>query len=173
MKDITNMTGIAAVFVRNFMEAFFDGEQKLFECQTAGKAAVVEAGTDMSDTYLSSLSRRLTNADVISKVKQGRSWLVRPGANTDDFQNFLESNEDWGIMVQGTVQDLEDKARVLDDLNEHGAVRGGGDNLIPRAAFKQLMVQVKEGKLDIVFVKAGLPMGVKHEGETHRIHYVD
>lgn len=174
MRNITPMTGIGAVFVRGFMEAYYDGKTKLFDCQLAGKESVKEAGGEISDTYLSTLSRRLSGDGLVKKYKVGRSWHLKDGDFTNEFQSFLVEHEDWGLLVDGTVDDIKGKVRVFDELDEHGAVRGGGDQLIPRAAFRQLAAGVKEGKYDIVYVRAGLTVGVKHNGATHRIErYVE
>src|SRR6476661_6825196 len=116
MRNITPMTGIAAIFVRNFMEAYLKGETKLFDCQAAGKVAVIEAGSKLSDTYLSTLSRKMVADGLYVKYKVGRNWALQDGDNTEAFAEFLEEHDDWGLMLQGTVQDLKDKATIFQEL---------------------------------------------------------
>ena len=169
MKNTTKYTGKAAVFIRGFMEHYYQGNTSLFDCQAAGKQATLDAGDELSIPYISKLSRALVADGIVERYKVGAKYFNRDGEHTEDFKEFLAEHEDWGLLVTGTVRDLQERNDVLDLIEEHGAVRGGGDNLIPRSAFSVLMKMVNEGKLDIVFVKSGARMGVKHKKETHNI----
>ena len=169
MKNTTRYTGKAAVFVRGFMEHYYNGNTALFDCQAAGKQATLDAGDELSIPYISKLSRALVSDGIVERYKVGAKYFNRDGEHTAAFKEFLAEHEDWGLLTTGTVQDLRDRNGVLDEIEAHGAVRGGEGNLIPRSAFSTLMKMVNEGKLDIAFVKSGATMGVKYKKETHII----
>lgn len=171
IKPITSLTGITAIFVRGFVEAFTDGEQTLRGCQDAGLTLVQELGGAISVPYISKLSRSLSEAEIITRSKLGRNYIVGAGPNLEEFVLFLEGEEDYGTRLKGTALQDEQRGRAMDHLEEHGAILASYDDdaRLPPAAFKMLMQMVKEEKLDIAFIKRDAVAGVKHNGTTHRI----
>jgi hypothetical protein len=172
MKKITPLTGKAAVFVRAFMEHYYSdvpGHDKLYDCGSAGKQAVLDDDEVISDGYISKLSKLLVTEKVVSRYKVGQKYYNGDAEHTEAFREFLQKHDDWGRLVVGTVQDIKDKSEAYRQLDDEGGIRGGGDQLIPRGAFTSMMGHVAQGKLDIIFVRAGAVVGVKHNGKTNRI----
>lgn len=168
LAQITNLGGIGAVFARGFMEMYETQERRLRQCQEGGQALVEELDSTISVPYISKISRLLTEAGVVGRTKVGRKFYVTDGKNLNDFMDWMNDNPDWGSRLTGSQDDDLQRLKVLEHLDEHGCVLSTADNRIPKAAYKLLMQKVQAGTLDIVFVKTGLPMGVKHKGSTHR-----
>ena len=164
-----------SIFIRGFMNAFDSGERSLRKCQDSGLALVEELGSTISIPYISKLSRLLDEADILTRAKSGRSYIVGPNDNLEGFMMYLDSHPDYGTRLKGTAEHDEQRGQALDHLEAHGAILASydEDKMLPPAAFKMLMLMVKEQKLDLAFIKRDAVAGVKHNGTTHRITALD
>lgn len=174
MKLITDLNGKGAMFVKGYMDAFYSGTRKLRDLQEAGKLLIEDEGGEVSVPYMSKLSRMLVEAKIVTRDKEGRSYVSAPGKYAEEFQEFLATHEMWGTTLKGTWDDAVDKMTILEELEERGAVRGDYEHRIPRAAYKLLQAKVMAGELDIMFVKPGVDVAtVGYNGKNRRIHSHD
>jgi hypothetical protein len=170
---VQNLSGMSAIFARGFITCYIDGAERLRECQEAGLAAVKEFETDISVSYISTLTRKLRAAGVIIQEKRGRSFYLSDGPNIDEFLEFIGDNPDYGTRLTGTEDEDTVRAQAYGHLEEHGAILSRIDNQIPKAAYKMLIKKFQAGELNLAFIKADLPAGVKYNGTTHKIEVLD
>ena len=167
--EIQRMSGKGAMFIRAFMEAFYDGERGLRQCQEADQTAVKDDGGEISIPYISKLSKTLVAERIVGRRKVGRHYTVTESNFTQDFKDFLEEHDRWGLDANTNEQDFSDKVSVMAHLKKYHCIRSTNDNLIPRSGYKMLMEAVKAGKYEIAFIPAGVAAGVKVDGKTFAI----
>lgn len=165
-KQVTGLSGVSAIFVLGFVNALDEGETKLRACQDAGLQLVKDLDGVISVPYISKLSRLLVDAQIVKRSKQGRSYVVGQGPDYDLFIQFLDENPDYGTRLKGSMEQDAVRARALDHIDQRGSVRSTKDQRIPPAAYKKLIEMVREGELDLIFVKPELKAGVKYDGQT-------
>jgi hypothetical protein len=169
--EIESMSGKDAVFIRGFMQAFFEGDDSLRQCQEAGKAAVEQLDDIISVPYISKLSKVLVTSRIITKRKVSRHYVLSKSSLADDFQAFLEERPYWGGSLTGKEQDPIDRKALLDHLDEYHCVRSTVDHQLPKAAYALMMQKFKKGQYDIAFIPAGAKAGVKVDGMTYPIKF--
>lgn len=170
ISEITGKTGMGAVFIRGFMEAFYQGETSLYNCQSAGKAAVIDEGTEISDSYLKSTSKLMQKHFLFSKRRVGKHWQVMASTNTEAFKKFLlEDHPMWGNMLNSTEDDFADKVRVMKHMDEFHSIRATRGKPIPKAGYAYLQKMYQAGELDIAFIPKGAKAAVKVDGSQYSI----
>lgn len=167
--EIQRMSGKGAMFIRAFMEAFYDGERGLRQCQEAGQLAVKEDGSEISIPYISKLSKTLVAEHIVGRRKVGRHYMVTDSNFTQEFKDFLEEHETWGLDANTGEQDFLDRVSVSAHMSKYHGIRSSNTNLIPRSGYKMLMEGVKAGRYDLAFIPAGVAAGVKVDGKTFAI----
>lgn len=167
--ELTQLTGISSIYVRGFMDQFQEGSRSLRECQENGVAAVKEFNASISVATISKRARLLADADVVPRRRAKGKYILSEGENLAMFLDFLDENTDYGTRMSGSAEQDVERGKAYDHIETHGALRSTPESRIPAAAYKMLMQQVKEGKLDIAFIKSGLKGGVKYNGTTELI----
>lgn len=153
--EIEGLSGKGAVFVRNFMETFLDGDNSLRRCQEAGKLAIEEQEDTVSVPYISKLSKMLVTSRVVGRKKTGRHYVVTDSTFTKDFQTFLAEHPFWGDKVGAREEEPLERMVLLNHLEKYNSVRSTAANRIPKAAYRLMMEKVNKGEYDMVFVPAG------------------
>ena len=168
--NITTLQGKAAVFIRGFMEAFDTGVS-LRDCQEAGKRAVEDLGDNISVPYISNLSRALDDENIIKKFKVGRKYFVKPGPGYQDFVEWWDAHEDFGLSLTQVIG--VDVVQARHSLQEHIDANGGvlirAENMLEKDVYKYLMTKFRSGELNIAYIRSGYDAGVKFEGKTHKL----
>jgi hypothetical protein len=165
-REVKSLTGISAIFVRGLIDEFESGTRANRACQEAGLAYVEELGASISVPYISKLTRMMVEADILTRHKEGRKFVLGEGENLKEFVEYLEAETDYGTRIKGTKEQDQQRSQALDHIEQHGSLRSTVDSRIPPAAYKLLIQKVKEGDLDLVFVQSGLKGGFKYNGTT-------
>lgn len=168
MKEIIELSGKAAVFVKGFMRHYAPGKP-LRECQNAGREAVEDLGEEISNPYISKLARQLTDAGVVGKRKVGRHYVMRDALLTKDFLDYIDGNQDWGEEIfQEAVNEVVLKKEIIDFVEEHKGVLIHADRQLTKAAYSTLTKKFKKGELMMAFIEPGTT-GVKVDGVTYKL----
>lgn len=161
---IEELAGKAAVFVRGFCEYIVARDDlnetsiptvvKLRKAQNAGKERVEQLGETISVPYLSQLSGKIEKAGVYRKQQFGKSYnLILDNPRALDRVRELLTRDDYGhtVDVQFTVEELGDRASIINHLEEHGGVRIHAKRPTPKAAYQVLIDRFAKGELLMVF----------------------
>lgn len=161
--DIENASPLVAAFVRGFMEKT-DETMALRACGEAGKELAEELGFAMSPAYISRTTKNMVKWGVITKVREGRHYVVQPGEMFDDLREWLEENEVYGTsrFKPGEYADRQKAHRVMDEVG--GVLFDNHDNRVPRGGWGILQSDFKKGKLKGAYVPADADIYVKLKG---------
>ena len=171
-KQLQRLGGKAAVFVRGMLtELYEEDETRLRKVQEVGLEAVRSLGEEISIPYISKLSALLQDAQVITKERKGRSFVVDHGDSSQEFWLWMKDNPDWGISIEDLPDDdvVAERSQFLDQINECGAVRLSNDNPLGKAAYSLAREKFTTGEYDMVFVKRD--WDVMAVSPTHQIEH--
>jgi hypothetical protein len=154
--SISILTGKAAVFVRgllNHIEIESKTDLPLRPAQKAGMDAVEELGETISIPYISKLTKVLETADVITKHRKGKGYVLNKDLNFEDTITFL-TESDFGMTVEkeASEDDIRMRSAIIDHMNDVGHVRIEAEHPVDKRAYQVLIDKFKAGKYDMVFV---------------------
>lgn len=157
LKQVKGLGGKAAAFVRAMVIAVDEAPAqvaKLRKVQEQGVESVEDLGGEISVPYISKLSAMLYASGVVEKTRSGRSFLVAPGPNFNEFTSFLYSG-DYGTSLDTSLNmdEITKRSQFLDHMNEHGAVRIAHDQPLTKAAYSLAREKFNEGEYEMAFVK--------------------
>lgn len=156
LSRVTVKSGRAAVFIRSMVETVKAYGSKPLPLRTAQAKAletVQSQGSDLSISYLSNLSRTLTDASVLRKSRDGKKFYLERGPLFHHMTDFLDEHPDWGTVADEGVVDVGDRATVLDHLIDHGSIRVTSEARLPKAAWTLVWDKFNAGELDLVFIE--------------------
>lgn len=169
--ELNHLSGKAAVWVRGFVSHALShgaGEVKLRPAQKAGMDAVEELGETISVPYVSKLTKLLEEANVVTKTRKGKGYVITPGENLNQMGEHLHDSE-WGSTIEREDSDdtIRMRSAILDHMTDVGSVRIEAERPLDKRAYQVLIDKFKAGKYDMVFVDRDVPLRmVEDDGET-------
>lgn len=181
LKRLNNKSAIIARGIMDYFQSNEPDQSKLRACQAAALEYAQEMGADITGTSLTSkIAKDMRDAGVFQqfsgKPKRGEGYVLEPGPKFDEFSEFIEDNEDYGTSMQGQakISQIRMKSELLDHIEARGGYRINGDtHPTDSATYNFLRQMLNDGKLDAIFVPAGITAAVKHKGKTKRVEYWD
>lgn len=172
--DISTLAGKSAVFVRGFGEYLQERHRKghrnakLRVAQEAGATHVARKGDKISVPYISQLSSRIEKQGIYEKTRSGKSYII---SWTDEsialLLELLDSAYGTEEAVREiTVEDMKDRSRVINHLDEFGGLIITHDNPVPKAAYKLLWDRFNKGELVMGFFEPDTDQGVLEDFEA-------
>lgn len=165
---VVHSSPVAAVFMRNMMEAINDKDEvPLRQAQEKGQRAVDDMGGTISVAYISKLSRRIEGAQVLTRRREGRKFFLTRGSQYRAMTDYLEQNPNWGATLEQTPDLIAQAERILvaGHLNDHNhAIRVNAERKLPREAWSFLMKMYYDGKLDMAFFPTDHDVFVRPNG---------
>jgi hypothetical protein len=162
---ISVLNGKAAVFVRGLIE-HIDAHPAgvdipLRPAQKAGMDDVEGLGDTISIPYVSKLTKVLEDADVITKHRKGKGYVLNKDLNFEDMADFLtEATFGMTIERETSDEDIQSRSEFLDNMKEHGAVRISKDRPLAKPAYQLAVEKFKAGEYDMIFIQKDLDIDV-------------
>lgn len=167
--DLALTTGVAAVFVRGYLQAFLDGETWLKPAVQRGLDLVHENDGQISMAYVSKLTRRAHESGYLEKYKHGKGYKIRSiiespkGVDADD-DNSNDFSQDSSVKIKTLLDssfglsvdpDILARSRALDLIEEKNitAFRLSKARKIPAYLFKLLMQRFNGGQYHMILVE--------------------
>lgn len=156
---IENLNGKSAIFIRGFVEYLQERHRKghrnakLRAAQDAGASQVTRKGDVISVPYVSQLSTRLEKSGVYEKARSGKSYVIS-WTNESVADVFELMDTDYGTeeaVREVTVEDMKNRSKIIDHLDEVGGVVITEQSRVPRAAFRILWDRFNKGELMLGF----------------------
>lgn len=181
IKRLVDKSAIIARGIVDYFESDAHDHNKLRSCQEAALNYSVEIGADIEGTSLTSkIGKMMRDAGIFQqfqgKPKKGEGYVLVPGPKYDEFLEFLDNTPDYGTSIRGQIKmsQVSERTELLDHMELHGAYRiNGTEHPASTTVYKFLRQMLNDGKLDAIFVPAGITAAVKHKGKTKRVEYWD
>src|SRR5699024_503000 len=161
--DIENASPLVAAFIRGFMEKT-DADRAPRACGEAGREAAEALGFAMSSAYISRVTKNMVKWGVITKVRNGKHYVVQEGPFFQELRHWLGENENYGLIKfkPGEYVDRGKATRVMNE--EGGLIFDNGDMRVPRGGWGILQSNFKKGLIKGAYVPADAQVYVRLKG---------